>query len=106
MRPAAEKMKSLLKDINFIYPDTELINNVNALPISKDDDIKDLLYKQIFSQVKWRESIEFMIENQVNEFVEIGPGKVLSGLVKRTSDKVKSISLNTLEDIKNLDDKS
>ena len=99
-------MKSLLKDINFIYPDTELINNVNALPISKDDDIKDLLYKQIFSQVKWRESIEFMIENQVNEFVEIGPGKVLSGLVKRTSDKVKSISLNTLEDIKNLDDKS
>ncbi len=104
MRPAAEKMKNLLKDINFIYPDIELINNVNALPINKDDDIKDLLYRQIFSQVKWRETIEFMTKNQVNEFIEIGPGKVLSGLIKRTSDKVKSTSLNTLEDIKNLND--
>ncbi len=61
-----------------------------------------MLIKQIFSKVKWRESVLFMIKNGVNEFIEIGPGKVLSGLVKRISDKVLSKSINTIEDIKSL----
>ena len=61
-----------------------------------------MLYKQIFSQVRWRETVEFMIKNGINDFIEIGPGKVLSGLIKRTNDKVLTKSLTKIDDIKNL----
>ncbi len=106
MKPAAEKMKFLLNDITFDKPNVTLIGNVDALPIDKKDNIKELLYKQIFSQVRWRESIEYMIKNDVKEFIEIGPGKVLSGLVKRTSDNVEIKNINSIDDIKKLDDRS
>ena len=102
MKPAAESMKLLLQKTNFKNPNLQLISNVTATPVEKDGDIKDLLYKQIFSQVRWRETIEFMLKNDVNDFIEIGPGKVLSGLVKRTNDKVSTRSLTKIEDIKNL----
>ena len=102
MKPAAENMKLLLQKTNFKNPNLKLISNVTATPVEKDDDIKDLLYKQIFSQVRWRETIEFMLKNDINDFIEIGPGKVLSGLVKRTNDKVSTRSLTKIEDIKNL----
>ena len=80
----------------------QLVSNVTALPVEKNRDIKDLLYKQIFSQVRWEESVEYMINNGINDFIEIGPGKVLSGLVKRTNDKVLTKSINKIDDIKNL----
>ena len=83
MKPAAEKMKSFLQKVDFKNPKIQLISNVTALPVEKDEDIKDLLYKQIFSQVRWRESVEYMIKNGINDFIEIGPGKVLSGLSKK-----------------------
>ena len=100
MKPAAEKMKLFLEKTNFKTPNIQLISNVTALPVEKDGNIKDLLYKQIFSQVRWRESVNFMINNDINDFIEIGPGKVLSGLVKRTNDKVSTKSLNKIDDIK------
>ena len=102
MKPAAERMKLFLEKTNFKNPNIQLISNVTALPVEKDSNIKDLLYKQIFSQVRWRESINFMINNDINDFIEIGPGKVLSGLVKRTNDKVASKSITKIDDIKNL----
>ncbi len=102
MKPAAERMKSFLESTEFKDPSLTLISNVTALPIENKKDIKELLYKQIFSQVRWRESLEFMIKNSINDFIEIGPGKVLSGLVKRTSDKVLTCSINKIDDIKNL----
>ena len=102
MKPAAEKMKLFLEKTNFNTPNIQLISNVTALPVEKDGNIKDLLYKQIFSQVRWRESVNFMINNGINDFIEIGPGKVLSGLVKRTNDKVLTRSLSQVDDIKNL----
>ena len=80
----------------------QLISNVTALPVEIEGNIKDLLYKQIFSQVRWRESINFMVKNDINDFIEIGPGKVLSGLVKRTSEKVLARSITKIDDIKNL----
>jgi [acyl-carrier-protein] S-malonyltransferase len=80
-----------------------LVSNVTALPIQDSEQIKNLLIRQIFSKVRWRESILYMIKNGVNEFIEIGPGKVLSGLVKRIDDKVRSKSVNTIEDIKSLE---
>ena len=106
MKPAAESMKKLLEKIVFRNPIIKVISNVTALPIEKEVDIKDLLYRQIFSQVRWRESVEYMIKNNVNDFIEIGPGKVLSGLVKRTNDKVSTKSINKIEDMKIYNDKS
>tara|TARA_Y100000768_G_C23856423_1_gene623570 strand:- start:59 stop:982 length:924 start_codon:yes stop_codon:yes gene_type:complete len=102
MKPAAEEMKVFLQKTNFNNPNSQIISNVTALPLSKDGNIKELLYKQIFSQVRWRETVEYMINNDINEFIEIGPGKVLSGLVKRTNDKVLTRSLTKIDDIKNI----
>ena len=102
MKTAAESMKSFLQETDFQNPSVKLISNVTALPMEKAADIKNLLYKQIFSPVRWRETVEFMIENDTNDFIEIGPGKVLSGLVKRINDKVLTKSITKVDDIKNL----
>ena len=64
--------------------------------------IKKLLIDQISSKVRWRESLLYMVENGVDEFIEIGPGKVLSGLTKRISGNINVKSINTIEDIKSL----
>ena len=66
------------------------------------DIIKKLLVDQISSKVRWRESLLYMVENGVDEFIEIGPGKVLSGLAKRISGNINVKSINTIEDIKSL----
>ena len=102
MNPAAKIMEGKINQTNFKNPLVALVSNVTAEPVKDSQEIKSLLIKQIFSKVKWRESVLFMIKNGVNEFIEIGPGKVLSGLVKRISDKVLSKSINTIEDIKSL----
>ena len=68
--------------------------------ISNSNDLKDLLVKQIESRVRWRESVLLMISKGVTQFIEIGPGKVLSGLIKRIDKNVKVSAINTEEDIK------
>ena len=78
---------------------TSLISNVTAQEIDDNLLIRDLLIRQIESRVRWRESVNFMIKNGVNNFIEIGPGKVLSGLVKRIDKKVKVSAINSEEDI-------
>jgi len=103
MKPASEKMEDKINGTNFENPSIDLVSNVTASSIQDSEQIKNLLIKQIFSKVRWRESILYMIKNGVNEFIEIGPGKVLSGLVKRINDKVRSKSVNTIEDIKSLE---
>ena len=102
MKPAAKKMEKNIFETNFNNPTIQIVSNVTAKATTNSDDIKKLLVEQIFSKVRWRESIEYMIDNGVKEFIEIGPGKVLSGLVKRINDKVLSKSLNTIDEIQNL----
>ena len=102
MNPAAKIMENKINQTNFKNPSIDIVNNVTAEPVRKASEIKSLLIRQIFSRVKWRESVLFMIKNGVNEFVEIGPGKVLSGIVKRINDKVLTKSINTIDDIKSL----
>ena len=102
MKPAAKKMEKNIFETNFNNPRVQIVSNVTAQATKNSDDIKKLLVEQIFSKVRWRESIEYMINNGVKEFIEIGPGKVLSGLVKRINDKVLSKSLNTIDEIQNL----
>ena len=102
MSPAAKNMESKINNTNFKNPSVELISNVTAEPVQDSEEIKSLLIKQIYSKVRWRESVLFMINSGVSEFIEIGPGKVLSGLVKRISDKVLTKSINSVDDIKSL----
>ena len=79
-----------------------MISNITADEIFNADELKDLLVKQIENRVRWRESVINMVNKGVNQFIEIGPGKVLSGLVKRINKEVEVSSINNEEDIKNI----
>ena len=105
MKNAAENMKSKITDAVFKKPNPGIISNVTAKIENDPTTIKELLIKQITSTVRWRESLEYMINNGIDQFIEIGPGKVLSGLVKRTNRKIKISNLNSLEDINNYKNK-
>ena len=99
MKTATELMRNELAKIFFKEFQTSLISNVTAKEIDDRLLVRDLLIRQIESRVRWRESVNFMIKNGVNNFIEIGPGKVLSGLVKRIDKKVKVSAINSEEDI-------
>ena len=102
MSNATEIMKKEINNINFKDGINTLISNVTAGEISNKDELKKLLIDQIENRVRWRESITFMINNGINHFIEIGPGKVLSGLVKRINRDVKINTINSESDIKDL----
>ena len=102
MSKATNIMSEELNKLNFIQGENKLISNVTAKEIANTDDLKDLLIKQIENRVRWRESVINMINNDINHFIEIGPGKVLSGLVKRISKEVKIDSINNQGDIEGL----
>ena len=99
MSKASELMKKEIEKLKFVDFQNPLISNVTATEIKDKDSLKDLLVKQIESRVRWRESVLYMINNGVNQFIEIGPGKVLSGLVKRIDKNVKISAINKEEDI-------
>ena len=102
MSKATEIMKKEINDINFKESKNVLISNVTAGKISNKDEMKKLLIDQIENRVRWRESVNYMIKNDVNHFIEIGPGKILSGLVKRINKTVKIDTINNENDINNL----
>ena len=102
MNNATKTMTKELNKLNFKNTSNKLISNVTAEEISDEKNLKELLIKQIENRVRWRESILNMIKNDVNHFIEIGPGKVLSGLVKRISRDVKIDTINTKSDIESL----
>ena len=102
MREATIKMKKLINDQEFKDPKIKIVSNVTAEAYKNIDQIKQLLIKQIESPVRWRESIQYMIDQGTNTFVEIGPGKVLSGLIKRINKEVKVLNIDALEDIQEI----
>ena len=102
MNKATDIMSNELNKINFIEVKNKLISNVTAKEISNIDELKTLLIKQIENRVRWRESVINMINSNVNHFIEIGPGKVLSGLVKRINKEVKIDTINKQGDIEDL----
>ena len=102
MRDATLTMEKLINNQEFKNPEYKVVSNVTALDYKNTEEIKKLLIKQIESPVRWRESIDYMISNKVNTFVEIGPGKVLSGLIKRINKDVKVLNIDTLEDIQGI----
>ena len=102
MKPAAEYMTNKINNVEFKIPKHKIISNVTADPITDPEIIKKFLIKQIYSSVKWRESILRMSKEKVRNFIEIGPGKVLTGMVKRTIKDANCFSINSIADIKNL----
>ena len=97
--------KIMMEEVNKLdFKDSEniLISNVTAKKIDNIEELKVLLIKQIENRVRWRESIINMIKDGINHFIEIGPGKVLSGLVKRTNRDVKINTINNQKDIEDL----
>ena len=102
MNNATKIMENEIKKIDLSKGFNTLMSNVTADKINQITQIKDLLIKQIESRVRWREIVINMINNGVNNFIEIGPGKVLSGLIKRINKEVKVQSINSEEDINNL----
>ncbi len=106
MKSAAKSMKEKIDNTIFKNPEFEIINNVTAVEVRDANEIKKLLVDQIFSTVKWRESILKMHKEGIENFIEVGPGKALIGMVKRTikEKKVNCFSINSITDIKNLVD--
>ena len=102
MGNATNIMKHEINKLEFNEGYNVLMSNVTADKIQDISEIKDLLIKQIENRVRWRESVINMVNDGVNNFIEIGPGKVLSGLIKRINKEVNVQSINTIEDIKNL----
>ncbi|MGG4488896.1 ACP S-malonyltransferase [Metabacillus idriensis] len=99
MKPAADKFKGILDEVSLKDASVPVVANVTAAPVTDSEDIKNLLVEQLFSPVKWEQSVIEMIEQGVTTFVEIGPGKVLSGLVKKIDRKVNTIAVSDLASI-------
>ena len=102
MKPASKKMEDKINSTKFEKPNFEIICNVSTNPENNPENLRKLLIEQIYSTVRWRESIINMSNYNINNFFEIGPGKVLSGMVKRTIKNKNCFSINTLDDMNNI----
>ncbi len=96
MQPSADKMNQILIKTNFLKPIINIVSNVTAKTIDNFKEIPFLLTKQITHHVKWRESVDFMKTNGVKHFIEIGPGKALTGMIKRIG---KELTTTTIDNI-------
>ena len=102
MKKASIEMEYKILNTNFKDPSISIISNVTASPQNNSEVIKKLLIQQIEKPVRWRESVLNMIDLGINRFIEIGPGKVLSGLIKRIDRNIKLNQVNNLTDVKNI----
>lgn len=102
LQEAGEKLYESLKDINIKDPVVPYIANVTAESINQKDNIRDLLAKQVYSSVKWQQSVETMIALGVDTFIEIGPGKTLSAFVKKIDKSLKVLNIEKVEDLDKL----
>lgn len=104
LKPAGERLKEELDRVTLFDLKKNLVSNVDGRPVSSKEEIKDKLINQVSSSVLWQDSIEFMIEEGVNTFIEIGPGKALTGFVKRIGKSMKKSveahNVNSLETLK------
>ena len=102
MKKATDIMSKEIEKLELKNPKNTLISNVTSQEVKDDSLLKELLVKQIESRVRWRENVNFMLSQKINNFIEIGPGKVLSSLIKRIDKNVFTNSVNTEEDIKKI----
>ncbi|MBU2876255.1 MULTISPECIES: ACP S-malonyltransferase [Alteromonadaceae] len=102
MKPAAEKLAGLIESIAFAEPSVAVINNVDVNSPKDANSIKDALVRQLYCPVRWTETIESLASQNVEKIYEVGPGKVLIGLIKRINKSIETDALNTVESVQNL----
>lgn len=103
MREAAQRLEGKLKEVKLAEPSVPVVANVTARPASDSGQIRSLLVEQVYSPVLWQDSVEWMIGAGVDVFVEIGPGSVLTGLIKKIDKNVKLVNINSLDSIRELE---
>lgn len=103
MKEAANRLAGKLEQAAFNTPSVPVVANVTARPVEDAADIRGLLVEQVYSSVLWHDSVEWMIAQGVDTFVEIGPGSVLSGLIKKIDKSVKVINVNSLDSVSSLE---
>ena len=102
MAPAAEVMREALSNVKVKDADIPLIANVLAEPITNANEIVNHLVEQVTGSVRWRESVNYMVDNGITDVIELGAGKVLSGIVKRSYKEINTVSVSTPVDIETL----
>jgi [acyl-carrier-protein] S-malonyltransferase len=102
MQPAVESMAKVLAQINFKTPMIPIIGNVTAQPLSTPDIIKTELLNQLCNGVQWQRSVEYMINNKISTFIEVGPGRVLNGLIKRINKNATVLNINDVQSLKEI----
>ena len=104
MKPVAEKLKKEFENYTWNDPTTPIIANTTANILTSAEDIKNELYNQTFGPVKWVDTINKLAENGVTKIYEIGPGKVLAGLIKKINKEIEVINIENVENLSNLVD--
>ena len=102
MQPSVDGMSKVISNISFGKPRIPIIANTTAKPIATAKPIKEELLRQLCNSIQWQHSIEYMINKGVTTFVEIGPGKVLSGLIKRINKNVNTLNIGDTKAVRNL----
>jgi len=102
MQPAADGLSEVIASLSFRQPTVPIIGNTTAQPLTTAELIKEELLTQLCNCIQWQRCIEYMIHNGVSTFIEIGPGRVLSGLIKRINKNVKTVNIGDVETIRNL----
>ncbi|UIJ70303.1 ACP S-malonyltransferase [Aurantimonas sp. HBX-1] len=100
MQPAAERMQAALAETAIAAPSVPVISNVTATPTSQPDEIRERLVRQVTGQVRWRESVEFLAREGVTKLVEIGSGRVLSGLARRIDKNLVTSAVGTVDEVR------
>ncbi|BAT72115.1 [acyl-carrier-protein] S-malonyltransferase [Thermosulfidibacter takaii ABI70S6] len=104
MRPAAEKLANILKGMSFNDAKVPVVSNVTAQEVTEGEKERQLLIEQVTAPVRWYQSVIYMKENGVDTFIEVGPSRVLSGLIKKTNRKLKCINVEKVSDLEKLED--
>ena len=99
MAPAKENLTAVVESTNFSPAKVPVVSNVNATPTTDPDQIKSNLLDQLENPVLWEDSVEFMLKDGINEFVEVGPGRVLQGLIKRINRDAQTSGIGTQEQL-------
>ena len=102
MAPAAEVMEAALAEVALVVPRVAVVANVSAAPTLDPIEIRELLVEQVIRMVRWRETVLFFKEREVEEVVEIGSGRVLAGLVKRIDRELPASSVGTAAEVEAL----
>lgn len=102
MKPVAEQLKEEFKNYSWNNPEIPVIANTTTKILNTSDELKEELYRQTFGPVKWVDTITVLAENGINKIYEVGPGKVLAGLIKKINKEIEVINIESVEDINNV----